>query len=179
VNTTEWLETLVFAASIDPGLAAAVEPQLAELESAAATTAVPTPHAHDAMASCRASGRSVAVVSNNSAVAVRAYLEAHDLARQVATVAARTEPDSAIFKSGPYLIKQVGDALDAPPSACAVVGGFPTDIRAAHSAGALNIGCANKSGEHERMTQAGAGTVVNNMADLTLILRAQATNPDM
>ena len=176
-NTTDWFEILAFAASISPDLAAAVETELAEIESAAATTAVSTPHAHDAIAACRESGRSVAVVSNNSAVAVRAYLEAHDLAHRVAAVAARTGSDPAILKPSPYLIKQAASALDASPSACAVVGDSPTDIQAAHSAGALSIGYASKLGEHERMTQAGVGAVIDSMADLTLRLRAQATNP--
>lgn len=177
-NTTDWFEILAFAASVSPDLAAAVETELAEIESAAAATAVPAPHVHDAIAACRESGRSVAVVSNNSAAAVRAYLEAHDLAHQVAAVAARTGPDPAILKPSPYLVKQAASALDASPSACAVVGDSPTDIQAAHSAGALSIGYANKPGEHEHMTQAGAGAIINSMADLTLRLRAQATKPE-
>jgi HAD superfamily hydrolase (TIGR01662 family) len=177
-NTADWFEILTFAASISPDLAAAVETELAEIESAAVTTAVPTSYAHDAIAACRESGRSVAVVSNNSAVAVRAYLEAHDLAHQVAAMAARTGPDPAILKPSPHLIKQAASALSASPSACAVIGDSPTDIQAAHSAGALSIGYANKPGKHERMTQAGAGAVINSMVELVLRLRAQAINPE-
>lgn len=176
-NTSDWFEILAYAASIDHELAAAVETELAESESDAVATAVPTPYIDDAVAACRESGRSVAVVSNNSAVAVRMYLEAHDLAHQVAAVAARTGPDPAILKPSPYLIKQAASALGASPSACAVVGDSPTDIQAAHSARALSIGYANKPGEHERMTQAGAGAIINSMADLTLRLRAHATKP--
>jgi HAD superfamily hydrolase (TIGR01509 family) len=178
-NTAEWFEILAFAASISPDLAVAVETELAELESAAVTTAVPTPHADDAIAACRQSGRSVAVVSNNSASAVRAYLDAHDLAHQVAAVAARTGPDPVILKPSPHLIKKAASALGASLSACAVVGDSPSDIQAAHSAGALSIGYANKPGKHERMAQAGAGAVINSMADLTLRLRAQATKPEL
>jgi phosphoglycolate phosphatase len=176
-NTADWFKILAFAACIDPDLAAAVETELAELESAATATAVPTPHVRDAIAACRESGRSVALVSNNSAVAVRAYLEAHDLAHQVAAVAARTGSDPAILKPSPYLIKQAASALGASPSACAVVGDSPTDIQAAHSAEALSIGYASKPGEHERMTQAGAGAVINSMADLARKLRARAAKP--
>ena len=177
-NTTDWFEILTFAASIGPALAASVEAELAKIESAAVTTAVPTSYAHDAITACRESGRSVAVVSNNSAIAIRAYLEAHDLAHQVVAVAARTGADPSILKPSPYLIKEAAAALGASPSACAVVGDSLTDIQAAHSARAFSIGYASKPGMHERMTQAGTGAVIDSMADLTLRLRARATKPE-
>jgi phosphoglycolate phosphatase len=52
-STDDWFEILTFAASIGPDLAASVEAELTELESAAVATAVPTPHVHDVIAACR------------------------------------------------------------------------------------------------------------------------------
>jgi phosphoglycolate phosphatase len=81
-NTTDWFEILAYAASVGPDVGASVEAALTELETKAVTTASPTPYIQDVIAACRESGRGVAVISNNSASAVRAYLNAHDLASQ-------------------------------------------------------------------------------------------------
>ena len=48
-------------------------------ELAAVATAAPTPYVHDVVTACQNSGRSVSVVSNNSARAVHAYLARHGL----------------------------------------------------------------------------------------------------
>lgn len=70
-NTGNWFEIFSFAASVSADLAARLESELTELECAAVTTAVPTPHVNDVISACRDSARSVAVISNNSEKAVR------------------------------------------------------------------------------------------------------------
>jgi beta-phosphoglucomutase-like phosphatase (HAD superfamily) len=171
-NTTDWFEILAYAASIGPDLAASVEAELSELESAAVSTAVPTPYMHDVVAACHESGRSVAVVSNNSAAAVRAYLEAHDFAHRVDAIAARTRPDPTVLKPSPYLIEHAASALDSVPAACAVVGDSPNDMYAARSAGALGIGYARTPDDGNRLANAEARAVIGSMVDLVLRLRA-------
>ena len=69
----------IYAAEVSPELAARVEAEMTDLEVAAAATAKPTPYVHEVLAGCRESGRTVAVVSNNSARAVNAYLDRHGL----------------------------------------------------------------------------------------------------
>jgi beta-phosphoglucomutase-like phosphatase (HAD superfamily) len=75
--------------------------EMADLEVAAAATAKLTPYVHEVLAGCRESGRVVAVVSNNSARAVTAYLDRHGLSDGIAQVVARPSHDPALLKPVP------------------------------------------------------------------------------
>jgi beta-phosphoglucomutase-like phosphatase (HAD superfamily) len=119
----------------------------------------------------------LAALSNNSASAVRAYLNAHDPASKVSAVAARTRPDPTILKPSPHLIKQVASALGASQSTCTVVGDSQSDIQAAHSAGVLSIGYAQTTADADRLAAAGADAVILSLADLALKLRARVADP--
>ena len=120
------------------------------------------------MTACQNSGRSVAVVSNNSARAVHSYLARHGLDDRISLVVARTNHDPALLKPSPHLITQAVDALDAEPGECTLVGDSVTDIQAARLASVHSIGYANKPGKRERFTAAGAGAIINSLADLAL-----------
>jgi beta-phosphoglucomutase-like phosphatase (HAD superfamily) len=76
-------------------LVAAVEDALREAELRAVATAALTPFGHELNVNAVTYGLSVAVVSNNSAPAVEAYLAAHGLAPYVAPVVGRAyaEPE--------------------------------------------------------------------------------------
>lgn len=93
-DTDNWLEILSYAASVNLDLAARVESELTAVESAAVTTAAPTPYVHEVLTACRDSARPVAIISNHSAAAVRAYLVLHDLYGQIRLISARTGPRS-------------------------------------------------------------------------------------
>ncbi len=67
------IEVFAYAATVSTDLAARVEAEMTDQELAAVATAAPTPYVHEVVTACRDSGRSVAVVSNNSARAVHAY----------------------------------------------------------------------------------------------------------
>jgi beta-phosphoglucomutase-like phosphatase (HAD superfamily) len=109
--------------------------------------------------------------------AVRAYLDAHELDHQVHAVAARTPPDVKVLKSSPHLIYQAAEALGSAPIVCAAVGDLPSDIDAAHSAGAQSIGYARTTQDAGRLADANAGAVITSMANLALRLRAR-NRPD-
>jgi beta-phosphoglucomutase-like phosphatase (HAD superfamily) len=66
------IEVFVYSATVTEDLSARVEADMADLEVAAVATAEPTPFAHEVIASARESGRTVAVVSNNSSRAIKA-----------------------------------------------------------------------------------------------------------
>jgi HAD superfamily hydrolase (TIGR01509 family) len=178
-DTADGFEILKFAASINPDLAARVEAELTEIELAAVPTAEPTAYIHDVIAACRESARSAAVVSNNSAACVHAYLERHGLTREIAVVAARTGHDPAVLKPSRHLIDQAANTLGAVPSGCAMIGDSPDDIQAAHAAGAHSIGYATSPARAGHLTTAGADAVLFSMADLALRLRARPANPDL
>ena len=172
-QTGDPIEVFAYAGTVSPDLAARVEAEMTDLEVAATATAKPTPYIHEVLAGCRESGRTVAVVSNNGARAVNTYLERNGLSDSIRLVVARTSHDPALLKPSPHLIKKAVRDVDADPTAAALVGDSITDIEGAQRAGIGSIGYANKPGKYERMTQAGAGTVITSMADLTLWLRAR------
>ena len=53
-----------------------------------------------------------------------------------------------------------------------------TDIQGARLASVHSIGYANEPGKREHFTAAGAGAIINSLADLALRLRARVANPD-
>jgi HAD superfamily hydrolase (TIGR01662 family) len=171
-DTSDPIEVFIQAAEIGRDLAARVETELTDLEVAAVATAKPTPYVHEVLAGCRETGRTVAVVSNNSARAVSAYLDRQGLSDGVALVVARTSHDPGLLKPSPHLLEIAVEKLAADPAATAFVGDSLTDIEAAHRAGIASIGYANKPGKLERMTQLNAGAVITTMSDLALSLRA-------
>ena len=148
-------------------------------ELAAVATAASTPYVHEVVTACQNSDRSVAVVSNNSAAAVHSYLARHGLDDRISLVVARTNHDHALLKPSPYLIIQAVHALNAEPGECTLLGDSVTDVQAAHLASVQSIGYANMPGKRERLNAAGAGAIINSLADLALTLRAHVINPEL
>jgi phosphoglycolate phosphatase len=178
-RTPDPIEVFTYAATISPDLAARVEAEMTDQELAAVATAAPTPYVHEVVTACQNSGRSVAIVSNNSARAVHAYLARHGLDDRISLVVARTSHDPALLKPSPHLITQAVQALDAEPGECTLVGDSVTDIQGARLASVQSIGYANKTGKRERLAAAGAGTTINSLADLALKIRASVLDPEL
>ena len=178
-HTEDPFEVFAYAATISEDLAARMEAEMTDQELAAVPTAAPTPYVHEVVTACQDSGRTVAVVSNNSSRTVHAYLTRHGLNDRIPLVIARTNHDAALLKPSPHLITQAVDALAAEPEECALVGDSVTDIQAACLASVHSIGYANEPGKHERFTDAGAGAVIHSLADLALRLRARVANPEL
>ena len=178
-RTADPLEVFAYAATVSEDLAARVETEMTDQELAAVATAAPTPYVHEVVTACQNSGRSVAVVSNNSAAAVHSYLARHGLDDRISLVVARTNHDPALLKPSPHLITQAVHALNAEPGECTLVGDSVTDVQAARLARVQSIGYANEPGKRERLTAAGAGAIINSLADLALRLRARVTNPEL
>jgi beta-phosphoglucomutase-like phosphatase (HAD superfamily) len=151
---------------------------MTDQELAAVATAAPTPYVHEVVTACQNSGRSVSIVSNNSARAVHAYLARHGLDDRINLVVARTSHDPALLKPSPHLIIQAVEALDAEPGECTLVGDSVTDIQGARLASVQSIGYA-ESGSRERLAAAGASTIINSLADLALKIRARVVGPEL
>jgi phosphoglycolate phosphatase len=171
--TSDPFEVFGWAATISPTLAAEVEAAMTDLEVEAVPTAEPTPGVHAVITSCRESGRTVTVVSNNSARAVRAYLARHALDGPIGTVIARTTSDPALLKPCPHLLHQAIIAAHADPAACTLVGDQVSDIDAARQAGTHSIGYANKPGKTNSFADARTGAIITSLAALALALRAR------
>jgi phosphoglycolate phosphatase len=160
-SASDPFDVLRYAATVNPGLARRVEHELRLAEIDAAGTATPTAHAADLISAWRHAGRAVAVVSNNSAAAVETYLAGHGI--DVDRVVARTSPDASLLKPSPYLVTSAIRALGAEPEACALVGDSPSDIAAAQTAGMSTVGYANKPGKRQRLSDAGADFIIDDM----------------
>jgi phosphoglycolate phosphatase len=167
------LEVFTYSATVSADLAAQVEAEMADQEVAAVPTSRPAPYVHDVVISARESGRTVAVVSNNSERAVRAYLAQHGLDDRIDYIAARTSADPALLKPSPHLIQQALTTLAAPADESVLVGDQTTDMQAARLAGIDSIGYANRPGKHAAFTEAGATAIVRSLAELVLPLRAR------
>jgi phosphoglycolate phosphatase len=178
VETSDWFAIMSFAASADPVAGWQVEAELARSECEAVATAEPAEHLTDVLAACDHSGRLVAVVSNNSAQAVRQYLTRHNLDQRIPVVVARTGPDTGRLKPSPHFIEAAAAGLGAAPADCAVVGDSPADIRAARAAGAGAIGYAAAPSDRARLAAAGADAIISSLADLALGLRATQPGPE-
>jgi phosphoglycolate phosphatase len=163
-SASDPFDALRYAATVSPDLVQRVEYELRLAEIDAAESATPTAHAADLISAWRQASRAVAVVSNNSSAAVETYLAAHGI--DVDFVAARTSPDASLLKPSPHLVTSAIRALGAEPDTCALVGDSPSDIAAAQTAGISTVGYANKPGKHQRLSDAGADVVIDDMQAL-------------
>ena len=149
---------------------AVVEDKLCTAELRAVESAAPTPYGHEVVLAARSAGMSVAVVSNNSAEAVAAYLSAHGLADQIMSIVGRPYADPARMKPNPEPILAAARLLGADPAACVLVGDSLTDIQGARAAGVRVIGYANRPPKVAAFV--GADAVITTMGDL-----AEALSP--
>ncbi|GAA3620891.1 HAD family hydrolase [Lentzea roselyniae] len=152
-----------FAATIGDVEARYVEAALRAHEVEAVATAEPTADTHDLIREWHASGRKLAIVSNNSAAAVLSYFHAHDLTHCVDNVSARREADPGLLKPNPFLLNQANDALGTAASNSVLIGDSLTDIQAARSAGVRIIGYANKPSKLEEFAAAEPDTIITEM----------------
>ncbi|MGH3869449.1 MAG: HAD family hydrolase [Pseudonocardiaceae bacterium] len=159
-------EVLTYAASLGVDEASYVHAAFTAHEVEAITTAEPTPSAHDLIRAWSATGRPLAIVSNNSTIAIHAYLDLHNLRTHVTHVSARTNPDPALLKPHPHLLTTALTALNVPAATATFVGDSVTDIQAARAAGTMSIGYANKPRKTTELMTAGADTVIRTPATL-------------
>ncbi|MFI6240847.1 HAD family hydrolase [Micromonospora sp. NPDC050795] len=148
----------------------AVEDALCAAERLAVETAEPTPYGREVIVAAREAGFPVAVVSNNSAGAVSAYLAAHRLAVHVSPIVGRAYAAPERMKPNPEPIRQAAHAIGEPPGRCVLIGDSLADIDGARAAEVRVIGYANRPDKVERFRAAGADLVVTNMREIAFAL---------
>ncbi|WP_207782368.1 HAD family hydrolase [Phytoactinopolyspora limicola] len=169
--STDPMAVLYHAQTLDHATARKIEVALTTAEHTAIHTATHTPGAIETIYAAVRTGRRVGIVSNNAENAIHAYLGAHQLAPHIDIVAARTPENAARLKPQPDLLLAALDQLDAEPSSTVFVGDSPSDIIAAHAAGIVPIGYANKPGKCERLSSQDPASVIVSMGDLAVGLR--------
>ena len=166
----------VFRAAITaaPDRAVLAEHTLRDLEVHAVATATLTPGIVELLDALRDSGHTVTIVSNNSSSAVHFFLATHDLAGHIFGVIGRTDPDPALLKPHPHLVRRAVRELHTQPGTCVLLGDSATDITAAHAAGTAVIAYANKPGKRNAFAVRGPDAIVDQLADVSAALTRQA-----
>ncbi len=152
--------------------ATAVQQLLTGLEIQAIATARPTPGTADLIRQAHATGRTVAIVSNNSGAAIRAYLAMHGLDQDVALVEGRDGTDPELMKPSPYLVRAAVGRLDTVGDRCVFIGDSASDVLAGMLAGVPVIGYAPSPRKVRELTDANARAVATSMSDISTAIRA-------
>lgn len=102
----------------------------------------------------------VAVVSNNSEVSVRTFLDRFNWLDRFAAIACRTPETRRLLKPHPFLVLAATELLDVPPQDCVFVGDSPSDMHAGRAAGVAIIGLVKTSGRRAGLVDAGAMVLI-------------------
>ncbi|MFB7845441.1 HAD family hydrolase [Streptomyces sp. NPDC002466] len=163
-ETDDPIQILHIAHEADAELGRVVEEKLTEAEvEAVAVAGPPTSGAVEALQAVNASGKAVAVVSNNSAECVESFLKVHGLERYVARVVGRPTGQPHLMKPNPFPLITAAERMHIDVTNCTLIGDSLTDIQAAHTAGATVIAYANKPHKADLFTEAQADAITDEM----------------
>lgn len=169
-------ELYEWALAQHPEMTEEIESWLSGAETRAATRAEPTPGCGEMLLAAYEAGRPVVIVSNNSEAAIRVYLDRHSLASYVSGITGRPYAAPERMKPHPWSIQHAAHGQQVPVSVCVLIGDSVADIEAANAAGSASIGYANKPGKAERLGDAGATALVNDMYVLADAIRTSRTS---
>ncbi|MFG2642374.1 HAD family hydrolase [Streptomyces sp. NPDC048370] len=166
-ETDDPIEVLRIAHEANADLGQEVEQALtaAEVE-AVAVAGPPTPGAVEALRAAHASGRAVAVVSNNSAECVQRFVELHGLGDYVAKIVGRPTGQPHLMKPNPFPLITAAERMHMDVTNCTLIGDSLTDIQAAHAAGTTVIGYANKPHKADLFAEAQADAITDDMQSI-------------
>ncbi|MEU9189648.1 HAD family hydrolase [Streptomyces sp. NPDC048484] len=148
-----------------------LEEWLTRQELRAVVRAMPTAYADPLVQTWGALGVRLAIVTNNSDRAVRAYLESRRLMGYFApNIYGRTR-DLSLLKPHPYTLNRALSAFGAAPDTALMIGDTPSDHAAALSAGVPFLGYARNPEEAQKLLDDGVArwSIVDS---LETVLRA-------
>ncbi|MGL5857875.1 MAG: HAD family hydrolase [Angustibacter sp.] len=163
-DTTDHLEVLRQAYTDHPDIADQVDAEAVRQEITAATDATPTPGAIELLTTCRDRKLPVAIVSNNSAEAVREFLSVHHLEQLPMHGRPVGRPD--VMKPSPVLLIDATTTLDVKPQDCVMIGDSITDAQASRATGVPFIGYGKTPTRSAELVRAGADSVVEAVDDI-------------
>ncbi|WP_433374276.1 HAD family hydrolase [Actinoplanes sp. CA-142083] len=176
-SETDPLEVLRWAGTTgNKATTRAVDDALCAAELRAAESATPTPYSREVIVAARQAGLPVAVVSNNSAGAVTAYLASHRLAGYVSPIVGRAYAEPERMKPNPEPVLRAVNDLGIQASRAVLVGDSLSDIEAGRAAGVRTIGYANRPAKVDAFRKAGADAVFESMGPLAEGLIADAND---
>jgi beta-phosphoglucomutase-like phosphatase (HAD superfamily) len=172
-GTDDPLELLrLTARDHDPRLTEAIAADLRDAEIEAIHSARPTPNADELLYAADRGSVPVAIVSNNSAEAVSAYLLQRRLSDRVQSVVGRYDgmsPD--LLKPHPHLVVLALGALLAEPSSTVLIGDSSSDVLAAHAASISCVGYAATATKAAELMSIGADAISHDLADVAGLVR--------
>jgi beta-phosphoglucomutase-like phosphatase (HAD superfamily) len=171
-NEDDPLEVFRAAAKVSADAAASAQQLLTVFETQAISTARPAKGSANLIITAQRTGRTVTIVSNNSGVAIAAYLADHRLTGYIQAIVARDDSDPERMKPSPYRVREAVSLLDAESNQCALVGDSTTDVLAGHRAGIIVIGYADKPSQAQALADAQAAAVTTDLAEITTALRS-------
>ncbi|MFD3455918.1 HAD family hydrolase [Streptomyces sp. NPDC058691] len=150
---------------------------LADEETQAARSARPTPHADGLVRSLVASGRQVAVTTNNSARAATVFLKERGLSRFFDQHIHGRAADPTLLKPDPDCLTRAMTSTGTEPAECLMIGDSVSDLEAAGKAGVSFVGYARSPHKMVALRDAGAVHVVGSLEVLADLVRLQNSHP--
>jgi beta-phosphoglucomutase-like phosphatase (HAD superfamily) len=170
-TTQDPLEVLKWSATLGrPAIVRQAEAQLCAEEVPAARTAAPTPFGRETIIGTLKAGRSLAIVSNNSAGAIQVCLSCHRLTRYKLPISGRAYARPDLMKPNPEPILTAAKLANASAADCVLIGDSMADIDGSHAAGLQVIGYANRPEKVARFTDAKAELVITSMGEVASTL---------
>ena len=147
-------------------LGALAEEMLALAELAAVKSAAPTDGVREFLERAKHLATPVAIVSNNSDAAIRAYLHRASMESLISEISARDPHDARLMKPDPWALRKALTLLRCDPENAVMVGDSNADIMAARPAGVSVIAYANKEWKKDAFSASDANAVITSMRDL-------------
>ncbi|HZG02159.1 MAG TPA: HAD hydrolase-like protein [Streptomyces sp.] len=155
-------------AAARPGgeLAALVERTLTQEEAEAAGTASPTRFADRLVRALAATGRRLAVTTNNAPLAVERYLARHGLTPHFAGHIHGRRSDTRLLKPHPDCLYRALESTGTTPGRALMIGDSPVDRIAAEAAGVRFLGYGRTERKAGELRAAGAEHVVTSLQEV-------------
>lgn len=163
-TTTDHLAVLHFAAAHRPDRYNSVERACSEAEIDCARRSQPSPEAQALFEDAQRRSVPVAVVSNNSAYAVREFLHRFSWAAAGRVFACRTPEVGARLKPDPFLVQRAIALLRVHSDDCIFVGDSVSDVQAGNAAGVRVVGLAKTPERGRQLLAAGAVALIERAA---------------
>jgi HAD superfamily hydrolase (TIGR01549 family) len=162
-------------ALIKSGAARDIERALTEEEVLAAPGAFPTAYADALIRTLVATGRELAITTNNSQQAVERYLETRTTHELFAgRVHGRSAEGELRLKPDPDCLLRALESTKAQAQDALMIGDAPRDLEAARAAGVAFLGYARNERKEEELRAAGAGHVVGSLREVLLTVDPRA-----
>ncbi|MGV0992890.1 MAG: HAD family hydrolase [Mycobacterium sp.] len=164
LTTTDHLAVLRFTAERYPERFHDVERACSEAEIDCARISTPSPEAEDLIGGAERRSVPVAIVSNNSEVAVQEFLRRFSWAAPVHVLACRTPEVGGRLKPNPLLVHRALEHLRVGAWGAVFVGDSVSDVESGNSAGVRVVGLSKTPERGRNLILAGAVALIERSA---------------